>query len=425
MTMRTLRILISLAAAALSSAASLPAAEPATVRAPAGVRTTCVTCHAELDADMARRVAEDVHVQKGLSCHHCHGGNPSAGGDGDPEAAHDRSRGWTGRPARLGIPEFCGSCHADAAFMKTFSPRLRVDQFAEYRTSEHGRRNAEGDEKPAVCIDCHGVHGILKVSDPRSPVHPTAVADTCARCHEDEALMGQYLRKTDQRAAYRTSVHARALYEKGDTSAPTCNDCHGSHGAAPPGVGSVSNVCGSCHSREASLFREVEAAKGLDLEACIQCVMCHDNHAVLPPTQEMIGVGEGSTCTGCHAEGEPGYKAAARMGDDLARLRSTLVRAQEILGKAEKAGMEVSLDRFALQRASDSLVEARVLVHGFDLERFVHASSAGIAAADEGVAAGQRAFAEMRFRRNGLALSLVVIGAVVVALVLTIRRIES
>jgi hypothetical protein len=87
--------------------------------------------------------------------------------------------------------------------------------------------------------------------------------------------------------------------------------------------------------------------------------------------------------------------------------------------------MEVGPDRFALQKASDNLVEARVLVHGFDLERFVQASSAGIAAAEEGVAAGNRAFAELRYRRNGLALSLVIIAAVVVALVMTIRRIES
>ncbi len=410
----------------LCPAAHALSAEPAAApRAPLATETSCYRCHSELDDAMAKRILEDVHVKQGLSCHSCHGGNPAAGGDGDPEAAHDPKKGWTGRPDRLRIPDLCGSCHADAAFMKTFNPKTRVDQLAEYRTSTHGRLNAEGDSKTAVCTDCHGVHGILRVADPRSTVHPAAVADTCARCHEDGALMGQYDRKTDQRAQYRTSVHAHALYEKGDTSAPTCNDCHGSHGAAPPGVGNVSNVCGSCHTREASLFREVEAARGLNLEPCIQCVMCHSNHAVLPPTQEMIGVGEHSTCTGCHAEGDPGFKAAARMGDDLARLRSGLDQAHDILDQAERAGMEVGPDRFALQKGKDNLVEARVLVHGFDLERFVKVSTEGIAAAEEGVAAGRRAFAEIRYRRNGLALSLVIIGAVIAALILTIRRIES
>jgi hypothetical protein len=236
--------------------------------------------------------------------------------------------------------------------------------------------------------------------------------------------MAVYHRKTGQYQQYKSSVHANALYAKGDLSAPTCNDCHGSHGAAPPGVGSVRNVCGSCHTREATLFREVEARKGLDLEPCIQCVICHSNHAVLPPTQEMIGVGEHSTCTPCHAQGQPGYVAADRMGKDLASLRSKLASAHEILDRAERAGMEVGPDRFALQKGSDSLVEARVLVHGFDLDRFVKASSEGIAAADEGIVAGNRAFAELGYRRNGLALSLIIIAAVIVALVMMIRRIE-
>jgi predicted CXXCH cytochrome family protein len=374
---------------------------------------------------MVNRTVADIHLQKGLSCHSCHGGNPTAGADGDPEAAHDKSRGWSGKPTRLQVPDLCGKCHSDAAFMKTFNPKTRVDQLAEYRTSEHGRRNAEGDTRTAVCVDCHGVHGILKVSDPRAPVYPTALADTCARCHNDESLMGAYGVPSGQHAQYRTSVHAAALYEKGDISAPTCNDCHGSHGAAPPGVTNVANVCGSCHGREASLFREVEARKGLDLEPCIQCVICHSNHAVLPPTQEMIGVGEKSTCTGCHTEGDAGWTAASRMGDDLKTLRAKLHDAHEILDRAERAGVEVSPDKFALQKAADSLVESRVLVHGFDLDRFVKVSTEGIAAAEEGVTAGNRAFAELRFRRNGLALSLVLIAAVIGALVLTIRRIEK
>ena len=33
------------------------------------------------------------------------------------------------------------------------------------------------------------------------------------------------------------SVHGKALLEKGDLSAPTCNNCHGNHGAAPPQIG--------------------------------------------------------------------------------------------------------------------------------------------------------------------------------------------
>ncbi len=228
-----------------------------------------------------------------------------------------------------------------------------------------------------------------------------------------------------QYADYKTSVHAHALYEKGDLGAPTCNDCRGSHGAVPPGVGSVANVCGSCHGREASLFRETEQKKGLDLDLCIQCMVCHDNHAVKAPTPDMLGVGPRSTCVGCHPPGEPQYAAAERMGANLERLRTGLDHAHELLERAERAGVEVSEDQFALQQAQDQVVEARVLVHSFDEERFQATVATGTAVVEGGLGAGRRAFRELRERRLGLGVSLIVILAVIGGLALKVREIET
>lgn len=394
--------------------------------APPKQESGCLTCHLELDGaalEPAKHAADDIHFQTGLSCHDCHGGNPAAGLD-DPSLAHDTRKGWTGKPKRLEIPTFCARCHADAAFMKRFNPQTRVDQLSEYRSSVHGKRNAAGDERAAVCVDCHGVHGIRTVKDPRSRVHPTQVADTCARCHNDTALMGRYGIPANQPAAYKGSVHARALYDQGDLSAPTCNDCHGSHGATPPGVQSVAQVCGTCHSREATLFRETEKKKGLNLAACIQCVVCHDNHAIQTPVDEMIGVGPRSTCTSCHQPEDPAYLAADEMGRSIQGLSARLTEASHLLDRAERAGMEVSADRFALRKAQDQLVEGRVLAHSFDRDRLLAAVGEGMTAADLGVAAAQRAFAELRHRRLGLAVSLVVIVGVMIALALKLRELE-
>ncbi|HXH28688.1 MAG TPA: hypothetical protein VNL37_06560, partial [Candidatus Polarisedimenticolia bacterium] len=387
----------------------------------------CVDCHGQLDGallDPVTHAKDDIHFQKGLSCHDCHGGNPTAGFDGDMDAAHDRSKGWTGKPSRAVIPKFCAKCHANADFMKRFNPLARVDQYSEYLTSEHGKRHSAGDMKTAICIDCHGVHGIRAVSDPRSSVYPTHVADTCAHCHADTTLMASYGLQTSQFADYKTSVHAQALYDGGDLSAPTCNDCHGSHGAVPPGVENVAAVCGSCHSREATLFRETEAKKQIDLSPCIQCMVCHGNHAVAKPTDDMLGVGPRSTCTGCHAESSPEYAAARTMSEALTKLTGHMDDARALLDQAEQAGVEVGPDRFKLKGAQDQLVEARVLVHSFDMERFMKAASDGIAVADDGVQAGHRAEAELRFRRVGLGLSLIVIIAVIVALSLKVREID-
>ena len=404
-----------------------PGAEPTSKR-PAAPQSSCIDCHLQLDGEAleaAKRIGEDIHFQHGLSCHDCHGGNPSAGADGDIAAAHDEKKGWTGKPKRVEIPVFCARCHADAAFMKGFNPQMRVDQLSEYRTSVHGKRNAVGDPRVAVCVDCHGVHGIRTAKDPRSPVHPTRVAETCGRCHNNVDLMRGYGIPSNQYAGYKTSVHAQALYDKGDTSAPTCNDCHGSHGAAPPGMQSVVQVCGSCHGREATLFREIEKKKGLDLTPCIQCMVCHDNHAVQAPTDEMLGVGPKSTCTSCHGPGSTAYRAAEEMASALDRLKGRVVEATGLLSRAERAGIEVSADQFALRNARDQVVEARVLAHSFDRERFLAVTAEGLAVSEEGASAGRRAFRELGQRRLGLAVSLVVIFAVIVGLVLKVRRLEG
>jgi len=422
-----MRRLLTVTFLAILGAQVASAQEPVSPGSAAKPESSCILCHRQLDGPALEPTnhLDDIHMQRGLSCHDCHGGDPTKGGDEAPSAAHDERKGWREKPSRLEVPRFCAKCHADAAYMKKFNPAIRVDQLSEYRTSVHGQRNAKGDERPAVCIDCHGVHGIRGVKDPRSTVHPTRVADTCARCHNDAGLMANYGLEVGQATAYKTSVHAHAITEKGDLSAPTCNDCHGSHGAAPPGVTTVAQVCGSCHTREGSLYRETETKKpALNLTPAIQCVTCHDNHAVHPPVDDMLGVGPKSVCTGCHTPEDPQYRSAENMGRAIAALAARLTEANGRLERAEQAGIEISADRFALREGQNHLVEARVLVHSFDEPRFMAAVKEGMDSAEAAVSAGDRAFAELRQRRTGLAVSLVVIIAVMIGLTLKLKEIE-
>jgi predicted CXXCH cytochrome family protein len=418
------RLIVIVAILAFPVASGFAVEPPPPPQGPPPFETSCFSCHSELEMEPTEHARDDVHFQRGLSCHDCHGGNPAAGADGDMDAAHDPSHDFRGKPTRKQLPKFCARCHSDATFMKRYNPVARVDQLSEYRTSRHGQRHAEGDMKTAVCTDCHGVHGIRPIKDPRSPVYPTRVADTCARCHNNGGLMASYGITTGQVADYRRSVHAAALYDDGDTFSPTCNDCHGSHGAVPPGVNSVANVCGSCHGREGSLFRETTMGRSVALEVSIQCTICHSNHAVLPPTDDMLGVQEGSTCSGCHNKGDKGYQTAERMKQTVVKLTDDLAEARELLEQAERAGIAVGPDQFALQKAQDALIESKVLVHSFDLDRFLQVAEEGVTVAEAGIAAGHEAFEELRFRRTGLGLSLIVIVAVIGALMLKIRAIE-
>lgn len=312
------------------------------------VRSSCVTCHSDPDMfepediKMVEAVAKGVHGKVGLSCQDCHGGNPDPAVADDMDAAMDENfapNPFRGAPDRTAIPEFCGNCHANAEYMKKFKPDLRVDQLQEYRTSQHGKLLAQGDTKVATCVDCHGVHGILAPSSPDSPVYATQVAKTCAKCHADSKHMAGYTTAdgrplpTDQYAQWQRSVHAAALLDKGDFSAPTCNDCHGNHGAAPPGIESAAFVCGQCHGREADLFRQSDKHEGFqehneyladgstcadchdesepqskvtDVHVFAECTTCHGNHGIVSPRITMLAPLPAVPCAFCHEPGPSG-----------------------------------------------------------------------------------------------------------------------
>jgi hypothetical protein len=113
------------------------------------------------------------------------------------------------------------------------------------------------------------------------------------------------------------------------------------------------------------------------------------------------------------------------MSASLESLKARHAEASGLLSRAERAGVEVSADQFALRKAQERIVEARVLAHSFDSDRFLAVTREGLDVADQGVKAARRAFAEVRQRRLGLAVSLLVIVAVIVGLALKIRAIEG
>ena len=388
-------------------------------------KSSCIECHAKLEdprlSAPAKLFDNDIHRARGLSCNDCHGGDPNAD---TKEAAKDPSKGFLGKPKAADIPAYCGKCHSDANLMKRFNPSLRVDQEREYYTSVHGKLLKTGETRVATCISCHSVHGIRAISDPLSAVYPSNVAETCAKCHAS----GDYMRglgiPSDQYAKYKTSIHAQVLYEKQDLSAPTCNDCHGNHGATPPGITSVANVCGHCHARQAELFQTSPHKAAFDQKELGECITCHSNHAINKPSDQLIGTNQGSLCINCHTPGDKGFVAAGSMRSRLDELLAGIEKSSEILNRAERAGMEVSKPKYELKGATDALTHARVLIHSSSTGEVDKVVGPGLEVASKGYQAGVAALAERTFRREGLAVSLVFILFLALLVYLKVRQIE-
>ena len=416
-----------LACLLVSAAATAASRAPQAVGAP-GKRAvdTCTACHHTLAEPRLKAPAAfadaDIHRLQGVTCAGCHGGDPTAT---DAKAAMDPKRGFVGKLARPAIPEMCGSCHSNAAFMLRYSPNIPTDQLAQYRTSRHGLALAKGDENVAVCSSCHGAHGILPPTDARSPVYPTRIVETCGACHGNTALMTRYGLKGTELADYERSVHYAALTRKNDLSAPTCNDCHGSHGATPPGVSSVSNVCGTCHVTQRERF---DLSPHKDAFAALEqpaCESCHSNHAITSPDDRLVGVGAGQVCGECHSAGDTGATVAAAISGELTQIHERLAAAEARVRKAERAGMLMDDAQVKIEEANQGVVLARVEIHSVDPLRVQSEARKvldGAGVADTLAAAAE---AEIRFRRTGLFISLGVIALAMIALVLKIRAMEK
>jgi cytochrome c3-like protein len=385
-------------------------------------KDNCLDCHSVLDPPVLvdeTAYAQNIHVLKGLSCTDCHGGDLSS------ETVHKRGvAGFKGKITRGQVPELCGKCHSDGAYMRKYNPSLRTDQLSQYHTSVHGKLRAKGDDKAAICTDCHSVHEIRAPSDSKSTVNPLNVAKTCQRCHADREYMAPYKIPTSQYAEYTTSVHFEAMSQRGDLSAPTCTTCHGNHGAAPPAVSSVSSVCSTCHVFQAQLF-DASPHKAVFVSAETPgCVTCHGNHHIRHPNDAMLGVGKDSICTDCHTKGDKGYDTAQQLEENLTGLRDSIQRSANLLNRAEEAGMEVSQAQLDLSQARDALTKARVTVHALKMDRVDADLHQGHAIAAKTYQAGEAAMRERDQRRKGLALSVLAILLTVAALAWFIHELE-
>jgi hypothetical protein len=186
-------------------------------------------------------------------------------------------------------------------------------------------------------------------------------------------------------------------------------------------VGSVANVCGTCHAVFAQKFETSVHAQIFERG----CVECHANHAVLKPSDEMLSTAPGAACATCH-EGpdDNGVKGAAAMRRALERLKTALDGSYAVVDRLGNAGMEVGSQQLTLAEARTHLTLARTEVHAFAPPRVEAVIEEGLKLVADVDKAGDEAAAELAYRRRGLALSLGAILLFVGALALKIRQLE-
>lgn len=259
----------------------------------------CSLCHGDMEfltdkratpaGDSALFVTDtvvDPSVHGALSCATCH----PAHAEGYPHRAD--------RPALA-----CAECHAVAG--------------REWGRSIHAANVAvEGDA--ASCVECHGTHRVFSANDRRSTAHPLNVAETCARCHADPVIVGEYFATPEEAQArravslYYETVHGTAITESGLTVSATCNDCHGAHAVLPADSGGSSvnpahipETCGQCHVGIVEVYEQ--SAHGVsprraDGVSPPVCTDCHTSHEIVETEEPIWFLGVVEECGACHGE---------------------------------------------------------------------------------------------------------------------------
>lgn len=325
------------------------------------------------------------------------------------------------------ITALCGNCHSSAEYMKRYNPALPVDQVAKYKTSVHGMLNTKGDPNAAECVSCHGSHEVQAIKDSRSLVYATNIPSVCANCHSNEKLMAKYKIPTNQFENYVSSVHGVALLEKGDLSSPSCNDCHGNHGAVPPGVESISKVCGNCHVLNMELFEQSPHKNAFDENDFPECESCHGNHQIIHSTDEMVGTQKTSVCVECHSKEDDnkGYLVAGEMKKLIDSLKIEDDVTKKILNEAVQKGMDVSEATFSLKDVRQVLIQSRTTIHTFNIDKFKEQINEGFTIVNKSKLIGEEAIDEFYYRRIGLGISTIIVTLLVVGLYIKLKKVEK
>jgi len=138
------------------------------------------------------------------------------------------------------VASTCGRCHTREA--------------TEYAVSIHSRQVAAGDPVAPTCVSCHGGHVLAQGKDEEPSIGATAVPLTCARCHEDPAVLRHTNLPYAAVEGYEATFHGTGLAH-GIADVANCASCHGAHAVrpasdpeSPVNPANLERTCGACHA---------------------------------------------------------------------------------------------------------------------------------------------------------------------------------
>jgi hypothetical protein len=172
---------------------------------------TCARCHGKIQAEYRQSVHGAALVD----------GNPDVPTCIDCHGVHNIQDPRTAR-FRLESPRLCADCHTNRKKMAKYGISTQV--LRTYVADFHGstvtlfeRRHPDQVTNKPVCYDCHGIHDIASLKDPKRSLQIKAnLLATCRKCHPDatanfpDAWLSHYI---PTRNRYPAVYWARLAYQ--------------------------------------------------------------------------------------------------------------------------------------------------------------------------------------------------------------------
>ncbi len=204
----------------------------------------------------------------------------------------------------------CLGCHGNEGFAlpgadgKTRSLHVRQEKF---ESSVHGKRQ---------CVECH--KDITEIPHPKVAQRKVS----CVQCHEALWASAQKENKTLENARlgvvieqinkYMHSIHARPNRDDQSRTNATCYNCHEAHYVYPKDSAartewrlSIPDACGKCHAKQRAAYATSvhgkEVLEKRNLYAAV-CSDCHTTHDIDTPEAAPIRLAITRNCGTCHVE---------------------------------------------------------------------------------------------------------------------------
>lgn len=301
----------------------------------------CGTCHPETSTVFEK----SVHRIEGINCVSCHGGNPETM---DEKSAHSKN---FKKIERSSIPAHCGSCHSNPLMMKPYG--IPTDQLNEYLSSAHSK-NFEKDLKKPTCIDCHGVHNIVKKDHPDSLSNLSNIIKVCGKCHGGKGSVVE---------DYLASYHYETWRER--KNSPICTTCHDPHLPIKFRAIDIDKLCGRCHSSSRESFMEGPHGRSFSEKGIPSCEDCHGSHLIKRSKSLELS----RTCEKCHSRDSSEFKRGEKLSVMLFQTKEEIEKAEKTLNEAEKIPIAVEDYRARIEEARTFFTEALTLTHSLSIEK--------------------------------------------------------